>query len=209
MIDVAIVEDDRDIRNGIKAYLNTQKQVRCLQAFDSAEKLLKDLEDGNIPQVLLMDIELPGMSGIDGIKIVKEKYPDIDIMMLTIYHDSEKIFKSLCAGATGYLLKNTPLAEINDHIVTLKEGGAPMSPQIARKVTEFFLRDKLRNVTEFLTEREKEVVNGLVDGLSYKMIAARMSVTIETVRFHIKNIYKKLQVNSKGEIISRYLKNSI
>ncbi len=209
MLDVAIVEDDKDIRNGIQSYLNIQDQVRCRQAFDSVEDLLKDLETGTVPQVLLMDIELPGMSGIEGIKVIKEKYPAVDIMMLTVYHDSDKIFKSLCAGATGYLLKNTPLSEINDHILTLSRGGAPMSPQIARKVTEFFLRDRLQTVTESLTEREKEVVKGLVDGLSYKMIASGMSVTIETVRFHIKNIYKKLQVNSKGEIISRYLKNTL
>ncbi len=209
MINVSIVEDDKDIRAGIQSYLNSQKDLACAYSFDSVETFLDHMGGNSHPDVVLMDIELPGMSGIEGIKIIKERYPDIDIMMLTIFHDSDKIFRSLCAGATGYLLKNTPLAEIKEHVIALSKGGAPMSPQIARKVTEYFSKDRFQTLNAKLTDREREVVQGLVDGLSYKMIANQMSITMETVRFHIKNIYKKLEVNSKGEVISKFLKNTI
>lgn len=209
MINVSIVEDDKDIRNGIQSYLNHQKDVHCVFAFDSVEAFMIHVSQNPCPDVLLLDIELPGMSGIEGIKVIKNGCNKIDIMMLTIFHDSDKIFRSLCAGATGYLLKNTPLTEIKEHIISLNGGGAPMSPQIARKVTEYFSKDRFQTLSAKLTDREREVVQGLVDGLSYKLIANHMSITMETVRFHIKNIYRKLEVNSKGEVISRFLKNQI
>jgi DNA-binding NarL/FixJ family response regulator len=155
-----------------------------------------------------MDIGLPGMSGIDGMKLIKQDYPDVDIVMLTVYNDADKIFQSLCAGATGYLLKNTPLEEIKEGIELLTRGGSPMSPQIARKVIDFFGSEK-KKVASPLSEKEKEIVVGLVDGLSYKLIADRMSISLETVRFHIKNIYRKLHVHSKAEVISKSLKGEI
>jgi DNA-binding NarL/FixJ family response regulator len=209
MISIALVEDDEEIRKGIQTYLNGQKKFVCNFSFGSVEELMRNLNYSNSPNVIIMDLGLPGMSGIDGIKIVKEKFPEIDIIVFSIYNDSEKIFESLCAGATGYLLKNTPLQEIKEGIESLAYGGSPMSPQIARKVIDFFNQRTKQKKESPLSAKEKEIVIGLVDGLSYKLIGARMNISIETVRFHIKNIYSKLHVHSKAEVISRSLKGEI
>lgn len=208
MIKVAIVEDDLTIRETICSYLGSQSNLTCEMAFDSVEALLHILNKSNLPDIILMDIGLPGMSGISGIKIIKDKYPEINIIMLTVYNDSHKVFQSLCAGATGYLLKNAPFAEIKEAIEMVNTGGATMSPPIARKVVDFFRPPKRSNDSP-LTPKEKEIVLGLVDGLSYKMIADQESVSIETVRTHIKNIYKKLHVHSKAEVITKSLQGEI
>lgn len=208
MTHIAIVEDDTQIRNLLQQYLNRQRDFSCLLAFDSVENFRKQLNSDTKPDVLLMDIGLPGMSGIDGMKLIKRDYPDIDIIMLTVYNDPDKIFNSLCAGATGYLLKNTPLEEIREGIELLSRGGSPMSPQIARKVVAFFSAEK-KSVQSPLSDKENEIVIALVDGLSYKLIADRLNISIETVRFHIKNIYRKLHVHSKAEVISKSLKGEI
>lgn len=210
MIDIGIVEDNIKIRDLIQKFLNMQEDMRLNLAVDSVEEMLKLLEGGEQPDVLLMDIQLPGMSGIEGIKIIKHKYPEIEIIMLTIYHDSHKIFDSLCAGASGYLLKHTSLPEIKASIENLMNGGAPMSPQIARKVIQHFNDAQPAKKPESdLTTREQDIVNGLVDGLSYKLIADRYSISIDTVRAHIRNIYKKLHVNSKAEVIAKSLRGEI
>ncbi|MBX2944536.1 MAG: response regulator transcription factor [Cyclobacteriaceae bacterium] len=208
MILVGIVEDDNQIRSLLQQYLDRQPGFSCLLVHSSVESFRKALSPENQPDVLLMDIGLPGMSGIDGMKLIKRDYPGIDIIMLTVYNDPDKIFQSLCAGATGYLLKNTPLEEIKEGIELLTRGGSPMSPQIARKVIDFFNTEK-KAVSSPLSEKEKEIVIGLVDGLSYKLIADRMNISLETVRFHIKNIYRKLHVHSKAEVISKSLKGEI
>ncbi len=210
MISVAIVEDDREIREGLRRYLDNQPNLECRIVADSVEAVLRHFQEVPLPQVVLMDIGLPGMSGIDGIRLIKEKYPPVEIIMLTIYMEYNRIFDSLCAGASGYLLKNTPLSEIKEGIEMLFQGGSPMSPQIARKVIAHFNPGRSRSVIESpLSGREKEIVIGLVDGLSYKMIADRMNISIETVRYHIKNIYQKLQVHCKAEVISKSLKGEI
>lgn len=213
MVFIGIVEDDEQIRLGIQTYLNRQKDFVCDWSYSSVEELLRNLPgkpaNDNIPGVLIMDIGLPGMSGIDGMKLIKEKYPEIDIIVFSVYNDPKKIFDSLCAGATGYLLKNTPLEEIKEGIHHLAKGGSPMSPQIARKVVEFFGQPKKKNEDSLLSGKEKEIVIALVDGLSYKLIADRMAISIETVRFHIKNIYRKLHVHCKAEVISKSLKGEI
>jgi DNA-binding NarL/FixJ family response regulator len=209
MINVAIIEDDEEIREGIQKYLNHQAGFKCRLAEESVEAFLSHDHEDNWPEVILMDIGLPGMSGIDGIKLIKQKYPEIDIVMLTVYHDSHKIFEALRAGASGYLLKNTPLAEIKEAIEQLQAGGAPMSPQIARKVIEHFNPANKPKPESPLTAKEKEIVVGLVDGLSYKMIGDRMNISVETVRFHIKNIYQKLHVHSKAEVITKSLRGEI
>ncbi|HRJ29421.1 MAG TPA: response regulator transcription factor [Cyclobacteriaceae bacterium] len=208
MILVGIVEDDNQIRTLLQQYLDRQPGFSCTLVHGSVESFRRALSPANQPDVLLMDIGLPGMSGIDGMKLIKRDYPDIDIIMLTVYNDPDKIFQSLCAGATGYLLKNTPLEEIKEGIELLTRGGSPMSPQIARKVIDFFNTEK-KTVSSPLSEKEKEIVIGLVDGLSYKLIADRMNISLETVRFHIKNIYRKLHVHSKAEVISKSLKGEI
>jgi DNA-binding NarL/FixJ family response regulator len=210
MIFIGIVEDDQQIRKGIETYLNKQDGLVCDWSYSSVEALLRVLAPENLPHVLLMDIGLPGMSGIDGIKLIKEKYSSIDIIVFSIYNDSKKIFDSLCAGATGYLLKNTPLDEIREGIELITKGGSPMSPQIARKVIELFSqKNKKKDHESLLSGKEREIVIGLVDGLSYKLIADRMDISIETVRFHIKNIYRKLHVHCKAEVISKSLKGEI
>ncbi len=211
MIGIAIIEDDPQIRSALKGYLDLQPEFEKTSVFHTAEIFIDYLRSNNDPpHVILMDIGLPGMSGIEGMRLITEIYPEIDIIMLTVYHEPEKIFQSLCAGASGYLLKNTPMEQIKEGIISLKNGCSPMSPQIARKVIEFFSSNSkppLKNA--ILSIREKEIVIGLVDGLSYKLIADRLNISIETVRFHIKNIYKKLHVNSKAEVISKSLRGEI
>lgn len=210
MIEIGIVEDNIKIRNLIQKFLDMQEKMSCKIAVDSVEEMLEHLKEHESPDVLLMDIQLPGMSGIEGISIIKKKYPDIEIIMLTIYHDSHKIFNSLVAGASGYLLKHTSLPEIKESIENLVQGGAPMSPQIARKVIEHFKKpEPEKNPDSDLTSREQDIVNGLVDGLSYKLIADRFDISIDTVRAHIRNIYKKLHVNSKAEVIAKSLRGEI
>ena len=142
MIHVVIIEDDQVIREGIQEYINFQSDMICDSAKESVESFLAILNSENIPDVILMDIGLPGMSGISGIKILKEKHPQINILMFTVYHDSHKIFQSLCAGASGYLLKNVPFPEIKSAIEIVHGGGSLMSPQIARKVIDHFQENK-------------------------------------------------------------------
>ena len=209
MISVAIVEDDQEIRGLIEHYLDRREEFECPLACGSVEEFLERVTEENRPDQVLMDIGLPGMSGISGIRLIKERFPDIDVVMLTVYQDAHKIFDSLRAGASGYLVKNTPLREISESLKMLHQGGAPMSPQIARKVIEFFSATGSSAPASPLSPREKEIVIGLVDGLSYKMIADRMSISPETVRFHIKNIYKKLHVHSKAEVIAKSLRGEI
>lgn len=209
MISVSIIEDDHIIREGICDFLNSQEDMFCLHSRDSVEGALGEMERSGPPDVILMDIGLPGMSGISGMKIIKERYPSVNIIMFTVHNDSHKIFQSLCAGASGYLLKNTTFNKISEAINMVHSGGSIMSPQIARKVVEYFRVDRKKSEGSVLTDREKEVVLGLVDGLSYKMIADRSCISIETVRTHIKNIYKKLHVHCKAEVIRKSLSGEI
>jgi DNA-binding NarL/FixJ family response regulator len=209
MIHVAIIEDDRVIREGIGEYLNQQSDMVCTAAKDSVEHFLAWLAHEEVPDVILMDIGLPGMSGISGIKIIHKKYPQVNIIMFTIYNDPHRIFQSLCAGASGYILKNIPFSEIRAAIKVVHEGGSFMSPQIARKVIDHFQNGSKKAVDSLLSDKEKEIVLGLVDGLSYKMIADRSFISLETVRSHIKNIYKKLHVHGKAEVIRKSVSGEI
>lgn len=206
---IAIVEDNVKIRDLIQRFLNMQANMTCDIVESSVESFMKLLKSGVKPDIVLMDINLEGMTGIEGMKLIKQKHPEIEIIMLTIYHDSHKIFESLKAGASGYLLKHTSLPEIKEAIEMVLKGGSPMSPQIARKVISHFQVVPKEKPETGLTPREHEIINGLVDGLSYKMIADRMNISIDTVRAHIRNIYKKLQVNSKAEVIAKSLKGEI
>ncbi|MCD6201209.1 MAG: response regulator transcription factor [Bacteroidales bacterium] len=209
MINVAIVEDDAFVRESLQEFINDQSDMFCSAAKESVEAFLRHMNEENVPDVILMDIGLPGMSGISGVKLVKERFPEVNMLMLTVYNDANRIFRSLCAGASGYLLKNTPFPEIRESIEIVNKGGACMSPQIARKVVEFFQTDRKKEKDSPLTQKEKEIVMCLVDGLSYKMIADKECISLETVRSHIKNIYKKLQVHSKAEVIKKSLEGEI
>ncbi|MGK0390200.1 MAG: DNA-binding NarL/FixJ family response regulator [Maribacter sp.] len=205
-IRLGMIEDDSVILNGFYRYLSSLEDIDFIITADSVEEFRKRSENIEIPlDVILSDIGLPGESGIEGIKEYKEKWPDCNVIMITIFKDDDKIFGSFCAGATGYLLKNTPLSIVAESIRKISNGDVPMSPSIARRVIQHF---KPKKPTRFkaITPREQEIVNALVDGLSYKMIAKKLQISYETVKQHIKNIYKKLQVNSKAEVIARSLK---
>ncbi len=209
MINIAIVEDDTFVRESLQEFINDQPDMVCSAVKGSVEAFLSYLNEENVPDVVLMDIGLPGMSGISGIRLVKERFPEVNILMLTVYHDSHRIFNSLCAGASGYLLKNTPFPQIREAIEIVARGEACMSPQIARKVVDFFQTERKKEKESPLTDKEKEIVMCLVEGMSYKMIADKECISLETVRSHIKNIYKKLEVHSKAEVIRKSLEGEI
>ncbi len=204
MISVAIVEDDQDIRESLAILINGTQGYVCSDTFGDCESAIKEIEN-NMPDVVLMDIGLPGMSGIEGIRIIKEKLPDVDILVLTVHGDSKLVFEALCAGACGYLVKDTPPARLLEAIKEAYEGGAPMSSQIARMVVSSF---KIHPHPQ-ITARETEVLTKLCEGMSYKMIAGALFISEETVRRHIKNIYRKLEVSSKSEAVAKAIKEKL
>lgn len=204
MIYVSIVEDDPDIRESLALLINGTPGFSCISAYGTCEKAIKGiLKDP--PDIVLMDIGLPGMSGIDGIKVLKEKMPDLDILVLTIQSDDRVVFEALCAGACGYMMKDTPPAQLLDAIQETYDGGAPMSTRIARMVVQSF---QVAPQTT-LTQRETEVLTHLCMGKSYKMIADDLFISEETVRRHIKNIYRKLEVHSKSEAVAKAFKEKL
>ncbi|NOX18112.1 MAG: response regulator transcription factor [Chlorobi bacterium] len=207
MISVGIIEDRIEIREALVAYLKSMDTIYCNIAEESVEDFLSNLSSEAAIDVLLLDIELPGISGISGIPLIKEKFPNVNIIIITVYEDEDKIFNALKNGASGYLLKNTPFPQIKKAIIDIHNGGAPMTPLIARKVIQFFSGNKKQTIKESLTPKEKQVVAGLIDGLSYKKIAESLGNSVETIRSHIKNIYRKLEVNSRAEIVARSAKN--
>ena len=204
MINVSIVEDDKFIRESLSELLNESEGFKCLGAYPDCESAIKDLV-WNKPALMLMDIELPGMSGIEGVKKIKEKNPGIDIIMLTIHEDLSMVFSALSAGACGYLDKSTTDEKILDSIREVYDGGAPMSYKIAKLVVSSFQRKK----ESVLTDREQDVLDHLCKGNSYKEIAHNLFITVGTVRHHIKNIYYKLHVHSKSEAVAKALKERL
>jgi DNA-binding NarL/FixJ family response regulator len=207
-ITVTILEDDSYIREGISELILSSGDFRLKEAFSSCEELLACIKPP-LPDIILMDIGLKGMSGIEGVRQLKSRYPDLTILMLTVYEDNDKIFNSLSAGASGYLLKKTPLEKLLEAIKVAHSGGAPINPAIAKKVLKLFQKISPYNETYHLTKREKEILEWLVGGLSYKMVAAKLTISVETVRTHIKNIYEKLHVHSKSEAVAKALRNHI
>lgn len=204
MISVIIVEDDSEIRDSLKLLIDDTKGFEVLQTFEDAETALNWLDD-EIPDVVLMDIGLPGMSGIDATKQIKKKYPNLDVLVLSIHENDEYVFDALCSGATGYLTKDTSPTKIIDSIKETYNGGAPMSTQIARMVVGSF---KIEPSPD-LTKRESEVLTELCNGSSYKMIADKLFISEETVRKHLKNIYRKLEVHSKSEAVAKAIRDRL
>ncbi len=200
-IKVAIVEDDTVIRNGIEYVLNNTPGFECVDSFNSGDAALKKMIIDDV-DVVLMDINMPGISGIDCVRELRKRRSDLNILMLTVYETSDNIFKSLTAGASGYVLKNTPMDELLKAIKELNEGGAPMSNEIARKVIKAF-QIKPAEETEELSKREYEIVSELAKGLTYEEIADKLFISIETVRFHIKNMYSKLHVHSRTQAVMK------
>lgn len=204
MIRVIIVEDDRDIRENLSVLLNESEGIKLAGSYGECETALENINE-DLPDVILMDISLPGMNGIECVKKIREKDEAIDIIMLTVHKNDEMIFDSLCSGACGYLMKNTPPSEIIEAVKEVRTGGSPMSTEIARRiVTSFHAKKKID-----FTSREHEVLALLCKGLSYKSIADKIFVSIETVHFHIKNIYKKLHVNSKSQAVAKAIKEKL
>ena len=205
MIDVAIIEDDKDIREHLGLLIHDQPDFSCSKRFHNVESgLMPLLEDP--PDVLLLDITMAdGMSGIEGVSLFTEQGAPFEIIMFSVHQDDEKVFQSLCNGACGYLTKNTPLPKILSAIKEAYNGGAPMSMQIARKVVQSF---RTKSNTE-LSPREKEVLLELCNGKSYKKVAETLFISQDTVRTHIRNIYRKLEVNSKAEAVAKAFKDRL
>jgi DNA-binding NarL/FixJ family response regulator len=175
---------------------------------DSIEDLLAQLEDALVPQVLLLDIGLPGLSGTEALPLLKQRYPALEVIMLTAYEDVEHIYQALCCGATGYLAKSTPLAQLKQAVLEVARGGAPMSRAVGRKVLAHFRPTPVTH-PDLLTPRERQVLQGIVDGLSDKEIATRLDLATLTIRTHVKHVYRKLHVNSRAQLLSQHLRGSI
>jgi len=210
-IQVALVEDDPNLRANLTAMLNSSSGFHCQGAYADGKSALHGIP-ANRPDVVLMDINLPGMLGTDCVRQLKEITPHLPVLMLTVYEDSEQIFKSLMSGATGYLLKRTPKDKLLEAIREVNAGGAPMSRQIARRVVSFFQKvnelpadAKKPAVVVSLTERENEVLAALAKGYAYKEIADQLKISFETVRTHLRTIYEKLHVHSRTEAVLKYL----
>lgn len=207
MIKILIIEDDATIRNNLVAFIEFQADIELVANFESIEDFISESSKKDIDgDILILDIGLPGMSGIKGIPLIKKIIPAIDIIMLTTYDDDDMILGALQSGACSYLSKKTALEEIINSIRLVSQGGSYMSPAIARKLANTFYNEKqIRN--EFkLSPKQSEVIKHLVNGLSYKAIAQQMNVTTATIKTHIKRIYETLHVNNKAEAISKYLK---
>ncbi len=210
-IRVVIFEDNFLLRESLYQLINGSPGLTCAGAFANCEDIIFNIKKTN-PDVVLMDIQMPGKDGIEGVKIIKKHFPETKIIMQTVVEDDEKIFASICNGASGYLLKTTTPARLLQAIVEVYEGGAPITPTIAEKVLGKFRRQSPQSSGELndLSDREKEILECLVDGMSYKMIASSCKISIDTVRFHIRNIYEKLHVSSKSEAVVKALRrNSI
>lgn len=210
---IAIFDDNKNIRDSISLLLGTSPQFNIVGSFDNVFFCLADVKECT-PDIILMDIEMPGMDGIEAVRLIKKEYPQIQILMQTVFEDDDRVFDSICAGASGYILKNFLNTKLIDALIELQYGGSPMSPSIARKVLQRLqlnpLPQKQPDQNEYnLTPREKEVLSEIVNGLSYKMIAAELKISYETVRSHIKKIYEKLHVASLTEAVAKAIHQRI
>jgi DNA-binding NarL/FixJ family response regulator len=203
MLTIAIIEDQPAIREAYAAYLTAQPEFRVVVVCASVEDFLVRLPDlPEAPKVVLSDIGLPGgMSGIEGVKVIRQQLPQTEVLLISVYNDAARVFQALCAGAVGYLVKNTPLVLLKENLLQVAAGGSPMSPSVARHVVQYFR--PVQDAAKALSTRELQIVQGIEDGLSYKLIADRLGIAMDTVRSHIRTVYRKLEVNSKSEIIAR------
>lgn len=206
MYKLVIIEDDPMIRKNLLQHFEKSLYIECIFNTDSAERFLKyNFGDDKI-DVILLDVNLPFKSGIEALPSIRKKNPDAEIIMYTILDENDKIFQAICNGATGYLLKSSTPAEVERHIMlTLEEGGSPISPQVARRIIKYFNPDKAPQQQDYaLNETESKIIHYLKDALTYETIASRLNITIHGVRYHIVNIYKKLQVSSKQQAINKF-----
>ncbi len=209
MLTIAIIEDQPAIREGLAFLIDSTPGFQCVGRFRSMEEALPGIGH-RIPDAALVDIGLPGMSGIEGIRILKQRHPGILLLMLTVYDDDDRIFEAICAGACGYLLKKTPPARLLEYIQEAHAGGAPMSPEIARRVMELFRKNPPPRKAEYeLTPHEVRILKLLVDGHTCRTIADEFDVTPHAVTWHLRNIYEKLHVHSKTEAVAKVLRDGI
>jgi DNA-binding NarL/FixJ family response regulator len=204
VIKLAIVDDDREVLETLSLYLGGSPQFQSVRTAGSVEEFIELLDSGYQPDIVLQDVQLPGKSGLDAILIYRNRIPDAKILMNSVLQDSETVFGAICAGALGYIEKGASLEKIREAILSLHSGGSPLSPSLARHVINFF--NPAKKFEQELSPREREIVQGILDGLSYKLIAERLSIGIDTVRTHVTRVYRKLQINSKGELMMKYLK---
>jgi DNA-binding NarL/FixJ family response regulator len=209
-IKVAVFDDNKPRRELLKMLLDTSDGFLCTGAFENCQHIIKNIV-GNIPDAILMDIDMPGVNGIEGLKIVRTQFPEVKVLMQTVFEDEEKIFDAVLAGADGYILKKTPPLKLLDAIREVLEGGAPMTPTVARQVLQLFNNKHYKNIPDnfHLTEREHEILKLLVKGLSYKMIAAECNISYPTVNSHITHIYEKLHVSNAAEAVAKALGHKI
>ena len=208
MIAVVIYDDNEQRRKSLEALLMLSDGVECIGSFGDCSTVLDDMKQLQ-PSLVLMDIEMPNVNGIEGVRLIKKHYPQIKVVMQTVFEDEEKIFAALQAGAEGYILKNAPAEKIIQSVIEVNNGGAFMTPSVALRVMKYFNNTPETNNEIYLTTKEKEVLKNLTDGLSYKMVADRMNISYFTVNTHVKKIYEKLQVHSLGEAISYAMKNKM
>jgi DNA-binding NarL/FixJ family response regulator len=212
-IRIAIFDDNKNIRDSIQLLLQTEPEFEVVGAFSHVLDCVEDVKNSK-PDIVLMDIEMPGMTGIQAVHAIKKELPQVLILMQTVFEDDDRVFDSICAGASGYLLKNFLNTKLVEAIKEVQYGGSPMSPSVARKVFNkmqaLSMHVKPEAAPEYnLTAREKEVLSCIVDGLAYKMIADKLSISYETVRSHVKKIYEKLHVASLTEVVSKAMKERI
>jgi DNA-binding NarL/FixJ family response regulator len=207
MITVSIVDDEKELRESIKTFIDGSPGFRCVSAYHSAETALKHLPQDH-PDVVLMDIHLTGMSGIECVERLKAMMPQMQVMMLTVYEDTDQIFKALSAGASGYMLKRSTPARLLEAIKELNEGGSPMSSSIARKVVASFQQSgQVRDEKTNLSPREHMVLEAMAKGLTYKQAADQFGISIGTIRTYVRRIYEKLHVQSRTEAVAEYLRH--
>ncbi|WP_109694897.1 response regulator [Chitinophaga deserti] len=209
MIRIVLYEDNTKLRENLTLLIDGAQNFVVCGAFRNCDNILQQMDD-LLPDVLLMDIDMPGTNGIEGLRMVRSRYPNLPILMLTVFDDNQHVFEAIKAGADGYLLKKTPPDKLLDYLQDVYDGGAPMTSSIARQVLQLFARQPSdRNEMYNLSDREKEVLQLLVNGYSYKMIASEIFISIDTVRSHIKKIYEKLHVNSKSEAVAKAFRDKL
>jgi DNA-binding NarL/FixJ family response regulator len=208
-IEVALVEDDRGLRDGFQMLVDSTPGFQCKRTFVSVEDTLRRLGPP-IPDVLLLDIHMPGTLGSEGVRLFRERFPTMQILMLTVYGEEDLIFESICNGACGYMLKKTPPARLLEAIRETHEGGAPMSPEIARKVVTLFQKTgPPAKLERTLTPQETRILKLLVEGHTYQSAADRLNISVNTLRDYIRSIYEKLHVHSKSEAVSKALRSRL
>lgn len=209
VIRAAIVEDQQQIREGLATLIDRTKGYRCTGSFRTMEEALEGIKR-EVPDIALCDLGLPGMSGIEGIRILKERYPELQLLVLTVYDDDDRIFDALCAGACGYLLKRTSSSKLLESLREAATGGAPMSPEVAKRVIKVFRDIRPPEKTDCeLTPHESRLLKLLVEGHNYTTAAEELGVSYNTVKFHMRHVYGKLQVHSKSEAVAKALKDRL